>query len=495
LSLTYRLDWIRERTMPAGPRAPTAAHFRRLALGVSILIVYGSLIPLRYRPMPFDEALAAFRRISYSDPSLLGARGDWVISIIQFAVPSFLSMAALCVDRPRALGLAAAALVLPGCIVLSVALEFLQLYFPPRTVSLNDIAVESLGGVAGALLWLLAGQRLTDLTRRFWNARGLCGLATQSLPAYLALLLIVQLMPFDLTVGMDEVAQKYREGKICLLPFGEMATGGIKPFARALTNAACFFPLGVLMALVPKWAGWNWPAVLGLGLGITGLIESLQLFVYSRYGNATDVVTGTAAILLGWRLARAFRDRRILGPAWAPRLLVIGQGVRGTVAWMLLFFGWLGALALISWQPFDFTTDPARFTTADSLLTDEDTAIYGLRRMAWAPLADYYWGSKYNAFDQFIQKSLSFVPFGILMALTLRGGTRPGAGPLVVLVALIVGLGIEVGQYFVPSRHPSTSDLLIESFGAWLGLAAARHVGAALRVEVAPSRRVHEFCR
>jgi glycopeptide antibiotics resistance protein len=484
VSLTYRLDWLREQTMPAGPPAPTATHFRWLALGASLLIVYGCLIPLRYRPAPLAEALAAFRRISYIDPSLLGARGDWVISIVQFAVPSYLTMAGLCVDRRRAFGLAAAALVVPVCIVLTVAVEFLQLYFPPRTVSLNDIAVESLGGVAGALIWLMAGQRLTDWTRRFWNARGLAGLATQFLPVYLALLLIVQLMPFDLTVGVDEIAQKYQEGKIKLLPFGEMTDGGIKPFGKALTNAACFFPLGVLVPLVPSWAGWGWPAMLGLGLGITGLVESLQLFVYSRYGYTTDIVTGTAAVLLGWRLTRAFRERWMRSSARAPRVLVIGRALRGTTAWVLLIGIWLGSLILINWQPFDFTTDPARFATADGLLTDENTAVYGWRRMAWAPLVDYYWGSKYNALDQFLQKSLSFAPLGVLMALMLHGGTRPGAGPLVVVVALIVGLVIEAGQYFIPARHSSTSDMLIECFGAWLGLTAARHVGAALRAEV-----------
>jgi hypothetical protein len=44
------------------------------------------------------------------------------------------------------------------------------------------------------------------------------------------------------------------------------------------------------------------------------------------------------------------------------------------------------------------------------------------------------------------------------------------------------------------SRHPSTTDLVIERFGAWLGYAATRHALAALRAEGPLSGRAHEFC-
>jgi glycopeptide antibiotics resistance protein len=456
--------------------------------------LYGCLIPLWYRPIPFDEALAAFGQISYFDPLLLRARGDWVFSAVQFTVLSFLYMAAVCVDRRRAFGFVAAGIVVSGCIVLSIALEFLQIYFPPRTVSMNDIVVESLGGAAGALVWLVCGQRLTDWVRRLWSARGLSSLVTQCLPAYIALVLIVQLMPFDPTLSVNELAQKYREGKIGLLPFRELTSGGIAPFFKVVTNAACFAPLGVLLSLAPKWSSWRWPIVLRIGLCFTIAIESLQLFVYSRHSSATDIVTGTAAILLGWWLARTLRDRWVLDQARVSRLYPAGRNARGSLAWMLLFFGWLISVFLVSWEPFEFTTDPARFATADGLLTDEDTGVYGWRRMAWAPLADYYWESKYDAVDQFLRKSLSFAPLGVIMALSLRKGNRSGGSLLVVFLALAAGLGIEAGQYFIPSRHPSTTDLLVESFGAWLGFAVARHVWAALSAEGTPAGSAYEFC-
>src|SRR5262245_7087529 len=109
-----------------------------------VFAVYGSLLPFRYVYRPFDEVLAAFSQIKLYDPSNLEARGDWVISTVLFAALSFLLIAALSVDRPRWVGFLAALVGMCACLVLSVALEFTQIYFPPRTVSLNDIFMESL---------------------------------------------------------------------------------------------------------------------------------------------------------------------------------------------------------------------------------------------------------------------------------------------------------------------------------------------------------------
>src|SRR5262249_31957334 len=125
--------------------APTAAHYAWLSVGIFILTVYGSVIPLQFQPRPLDEAAAVFREMTYFQPSLLEARGDWVVSMVLFMTLGFLPTAALAVDHPWSVGLGAAVLVVPGCFVLSLAVEFLQVYFPPRTVSVNDVVVESLG--------------------------------------------------------------------------------------------------------------------------------------------------------------------------------------------------------------------------------------------------------------------------------------------------------------------------------------------------------------
>src|SRR4051812_17885850 len=134
-------------------RAPGASRYLWLAHVLLLLTVYGSLIPLRYQPMPLDQALERFREIRLADLKSADARGDWAVNMVQYATVSFCYLAALVVDRRWVFGLLASAVIIPvGCAV-AVGLEFLQIYFPPRTVSMNDIVVESLGVVLGASAW------------------------------------------------------------------------------------------------------------------------------------------------------------------------------------------------------------------------------------------------------------------------------------------------------------------------------------------------------
>lgn len=380
MHLTYRLGDI---AAPTRPAPPTAAHYRAAAALMLALTAYGLLIPLRYRTLTRDEAWAAFRGIAFFDPKLLGARGDWVASVVQFAALGFLAT----------------------------------------------------GAVAVALL-----------------------------------------MPFDFVVGAGELAQKYREGKITL---GLAGPGEMLP--RLALNLLLFLPAGLLPALARPHASWlrNRKGVLYFGLAAAALLEVLQMLVYSRYASLLDVATGAGGVLLGWRLARG-----VGLPAW------VGAHTRRLArrapdAWAMTAVVWFAAVAAVNWQPFDFSADPARFRE-DGELTDEQTAVVGLRRLAWAPLVDYYWSSKYNAADQFLKKTAAFVPLGVLLGLHRRFG-RPGGAALAALVALLAGLAIEAGQYFIPARHPSTTDLLLAVLGALLGLAAVRRAAVALQSGPTPS--------
>jgi glycopeptide antibiotics resistance protein len=469
---------------------PTASQYLWFAHALLLLTVYGSLIPLRFEPRSWKEAVEQFTQIRVFDPRLVGARGDWAVNMVQYAALSFCYMAALGVDRRREIGLFAAAAVVPAGIAVAAVLEFVQVYFPPRTVSLNDILVESAGVILGAAAWLLAGPRVTDWLRRFLSQKGLAGLAVQLLPAYLFLLLVVHLVPFDFVFGRTELAEKYREGRIHLVPFTTLAGGGVTGLAKLATNVAVFFLLGVLLGLIPNGSRWGWPTVLQAGLAVTTIIELLQLVVFTPFCDATDVVTGTAAVLLGWWLARVLagppaglspRQRR-LRAAWTELYLRVRRW--SPRAWVIAALGWAALLVLVNWYPYDFTTDPARFQDSDAELSDEHTAVQGLRRLSWAPFVDYYWGSRKEALEQFGRRTLSFAPLGILLGVAFRQQRRDEAA--VVLTALLLATLIEGGQYFIPQRHPSVTDLLIEVLGAWLGYKAFRHAAGALQPACTP---------
>ncbi|WP_169979063.1 VanZ family protein [Tautonia rosea] len=470
-----------------GSRPLGVSWYAVLAVGLLVLTVYGSIIPLRFQPMPYEEAIARYRAATQFDPTLLFARGDWVVNGFQYALLSFCLTAALSVDLRAIFRLVAVVVVIPIGFLLASWLEFLQVYFPPRTVSVNDLIVEGTGIVAGALAWLTFGQPLTNWLRRFWEMKGLAGLARQALPLYVAVVLVFSLIPFDFVVDTDELVAKARQGRIALTPFGHLLSGGTKAWVGLLIHLATFVPLGALAAWVSRSWFLRWTWVLTLGLVSTVVIEVLQLFVYTRYCDVTDILTGTAAVMIGWWVALSIRDRQAairlggtgLHDAWEVLHTTILKGHR--LSWTAAVLGvlWVGLLIAVSWQPFTFSTDPEQFRQSDADLSDENTRVFGLRRMNWAPFIDYYWNSRYGALDQILSRSLSFAPIGVVFALAFGRKARWGMATTLIVAVLVGGI-IEVGQYFIPERHPGTTDLLIQVFGACLGFALARHIIKAL---------------
>ena len=101
----------------------------------------------------------------------------------------------------------------PGVLAGSVAS-----FFPPRTISGNDIFVERLGFIAGSCVWIMAGPNLVSWSRAFWNGVGFIELATRLLPCYVLVLLVLRLMPFDFAMSLDALARKQAAGQIQWLP-------------------------------------------------------------------------------------------------------------------------------------------------------------------------------------------------------------------------------------------------------------------------------------
>jgi len=443
------------------------------------LAIYGNLIPFHFQAHPLPEAFTLFLQTPFLDASDLGARGDWVVSVALFAALSFLLMAAVGVDRPPWVSEAGAIVVFSFCAALSVLIEFTQIFFPPRTVSLNDIAVETLGGLAGTLVWVFGGQRLTRHIRKLVGEPNISGLASRLLPCYFVLLLIVELMPFDLIVSTQELAGKYEEGRIWLLPFRYgLEQGPLAWLAKALTNMVCFFPAGFLGALARGRRTSEqlpWRGALLFGLGITSSVLFLKLFVYTRFCDTTDIVTGTAAVVAGSAAGQAFQQswRR-----WSNRTKAGSQLASWRPLLPLLFVVWFAAVAYFNWRPFDFTTNPARF--ADDL---EDLPQHGLRRFSWLPVVDYYWSPKYEVLDQFFKKTFAFVLFGFLTSLALHPHYRPGSAWPAVLAALALGGLFQIGRYYLPGRGPSVTDVGLGCIGAWLGFTLSQHLRAILWAE------------
>jgi VanZ family protein len=485
--------------LPENPTPPPArlepvlstAHYGWLTLGIAILAVYGSLVPLEYRPQSFAEALAVFRDIALAPPTDLGARGDWVISVVLFAVLSFGCMGMLCVDRRASEAWRLGPLVALAGVALSGAIEFLQTYFPPRTVSVNDLILQAVGACLGVVVWMIAGQRITSWARRLSSATGVAGLAKRLWPGYLVILIATQLMPFDFTITAAELAVKAEEGKISLIPFAATLQRGVGDLlGKLFIHTLCFAPLGFLWVLATGRAAThrtNWFAVALLGVGFAALVEVLQLFVYTRFFDTTDIILGGAAVVLGWWAGELFSTRWHEALA-TPALSITPQWPLSV--WALFIAVWLGLVLYFNWSPFNFTTDPGAFAEDSHRLPR-----HGMRRLALMPIVDYYWGNKYNALDQFLKKALSFAPLGVLITLSFRRLYQPGSGWRVLGIALAAAVIIEAGSYFLPGRIPSTTDVLIACTGAFVGFAITQHIRVIFWAERTLFGYMHQFGR
>lgn len=425
------------------------------AAGLVLFIAYGSLVPLTFHPMPLDQAMARFTRgleLSVHPDS----NTDFATNTLLGIPLGYLTLAALGTDRRgvwRRLVSAVAALAF--CVVVSCAVEFAQTFFPARTPSFSDIVAQAAGGTAGVLLWLAAGSSVTAWLRAFADEREQDALAHRILLGYCVLFIASQLVPLDLTLSLGELAQKYRNGRIVLQPFGYVHATFLEAAWDYAGDVVLQIPLGAAAALL--WTRNGEPrrrvVALAIAVGVITAIELAQVFVSSRYADVTDVLTGALGAGLGVALVYRYvpvkhRGRLARDVSIGTRAARLGAGL------------WILALLTYHWNPFDFTTDPGRVAR-------------GMHQLLTAPFSSYYLGAPFNAFTQMLRKSLLALPLGVMFRAAWPPGRGPEASRLYIIPASLAGvivlLVIEVGQVFLPSRTPDITDVVIGELGLILG--------------------------
>lgn len=445
---------------------PRAVHYW-LALLVFIgLAVYGSLVPFDYTPLSMEDAVERFQKIPYLALGI-ASRADFVANILLFVPIGFFAFGCLWVDRGfRLWTVLASPLVLAACLALGIGIEFVQLWFPTRTVSQNDVLAQCLGTIVGAMLWFVAGSALTRWARVYTERREPDQQFIWLLQAYAVGLVIYSMLPLDLTLSPGELAHKYREGKVLLVPFAHSYATGWAMVYDLAGDLAQFAPVGMMLALVGRPSRSPrpvWQCAL-LGFPFCAAIEAAQLFVYSRFTDVTDIVVGTAGIALGSAFTGWYVGTEDAGSAWDRRRAPVGH-VPGWV-WFVAGCVYAPLVAAFYWAPFDFRVER-------SLAEPRWETFFR------APFAAMYAGTEFNAITQLLRKVLSFAPFGLFMALAL-GRTRGRIRWILLTffwgMCLAWAIVIELGQLFLPSRTPDFTDALLCFVGSVLGYVVAVRV-------------------
>ena len=444
-----------------------------LVFAYTTFVIYGSLVPLKFTPRPLADAWAFFREIPYLDLGI-GSRADWVANILLFVPLAFLWLAALTRNAGPIRKAMVSCLVLLACFALSVAIEFTQIFFPPRTVSLNDIIAESIGAILGTIVWWRVGVRFSRWLLAWYEDHTPTGTAQRLFYAYLFLLFGYSVLPLDLTISVVEIYHKWQEGKILLVPFSAHYDTQAQRVYALLADIAIWIPAAFLWRI--SW-GVTPRRLMLYVLGCATLIEVLQLFVYSRVTSTTDVLTAGCGGAIGIALARwmapASQDK---DPPRPGRF-----GGRGLLLWVVALAGWAGVITVVFWYPFDFNTEWG-------------FVHQRLATVKRVPFEAYYFGTEFRAVTEVFHKTGFFFPLGAILAVGAAGLRRRIAVPFLLLdaVSMLIlsgaAAGIEIGQLFLPDKVADATDWFLESAGGITGYFIVRAFMASSRRE-ADTRR------
>jgi len=439
-------------TARAVPGSMRRAYFW-LAVGVIAFAFYASLLPFHLRPEPLAAAWSSFVAIITRPGSQEFSRTNFLANVLLFVPVGFALLGARLADRtirPLAIGLTAV-LTLTLSVLVSTLIEFLQVFAPGRLPALSDIVAQAAGCAIGCAVWIAAGAPFTAWLRESAE-RHRDDRLSRALLLYAALWLFAGLAPFDISFDVDRVARRIRSGMITLVPFGSPVPLGRQiwdAFAATLTS----IPLGMFALIIRQPPGTRRPGWIAWALGAAAILgrEGAQMFIGSHAADATDVLFGWVGVAVG-----VAAGTRVLGRMTTRHTSSSGSrrtAVALTCVWALVVCGY-------HWQPFDFGVDPG-------LVRQK------LAQVSPIPFAAYQTGAELNVFTNLISKAGVALPLGVCAAYALPRASLLVVSGLWVMMATVFFGGVELGQFFVPSRFPDPTDVLVgvvsSLAGLWLG--------------------------
>ena len=451
---------------------------RMLILGIVAvtLLIYASLVPLNYQPLDWTLTIERWKNIPWLQLGVY-RRSDWIANGLVVVPAGFLLTGALRYRRGDRtwidwlVDLGASALVLVFLVALVLGIELVQVWFPPRTVSRNDIWAGWIGALSGVVLWLGLGRRLVDAVARFFGIeRFEDRLSAFALFACIAGVLYT-VYPLDVVLSQAEWSEKTRLGRVQwgLLPHSIPTKEWLQGL---LVSALRMLPFGILGGSFSSKSGrWIWILILGV------MLEVIQIPIFSKYTSPGDVVAGWLGGACGLWLSR-------------PSGLWNWSG-RTCWVWAMAVGGWsISLLAAFLGRSQRWVVDPVE-------LQDRWSGFFTY------PLLRYYYTSEYSALTNLMGKVISFNVLGGLVACyvmvlyrqfpfqsnaSLRSLYRTAIGWAIGL-SIAIGFVIEITQIYLFPLIGDFSDVGIYALGAAIGawLTVFIPYGATIERELAVS--------
>ena len=441
------------------------------ALAYLCFVIYGSLVPLDFKDVPWDQALQHFGAIPWLAMDTI-SRADWVANLVLYMPLAFLLMWA---QRPHSsAGYWAASIVaLTVCIALAVGIEFTQMYFPPRTVSLNDIVAEVIGSVLGTGLWLLAGEAIAHRFSRL--SEGGDAALTAAFVLYLLSYLALSLFPYDFVIASNELATRLATGRDSWFVSPVVCSDALRCVARLVEEALVVAPLGALMARWLRGSKTEQMLVtMGAGALLGVLIEITQLFLESGISQGASVLTralgmGLGAVVYQRLLAHAFTAQVRLQIRWLAALALPFYLIAVVVLQNDHLSGWLG------WHD----------------------GLARLPEVHFLPFYYHYYTSEALALSSLLMVLAAYSPLGVLAYLWQLGALRRMGATVPALLAALIAAVVEFSKLFQPTQHPDPTNVMLAALAAaagyrvlvWMNAlnTTARHSAARQETHVVPT--------
>ena len=410
-------------------------------------VVYGSLVPWQFNSMPLTEAWHRFQNIEYLTLGI-ASRADWVANILLFIPLAFLWLGVISLQKQVVGRFLSSVFVLLASFLLCSAIEFTQLFFPPRTVSLNDILAESLGALIGTLAWWIFGKKFITWIDGWQKNK------TNSVPYlqfYLGCMFFYSVMPLDLTLSPVEFYHKWREGRVILLPFSGLKGDLFRDIYDCLADVILWLPIPWLWLKIKPMSKNE---LLKRVLLSAAIIEFFQLFVYSRVTDVTDIFLAFVGGVFGLKLIGLSSNKFALAGG--------AKGLNGyknssKLIACLAYLLWILVVCFVFLYPYNFEWSYLRL----SAWSDKFFRV---------PFYAYYYGTEYRAVTEFFHKVMFFMPFGVVSAYVFSSlNSRRQVGFIVLATLTMTAFGVEIFQLFLPNKNADITDVILEVFGGCLG--------------------------
>ena len=414
----------------------------------ALIVAYASIVPgpLGFHFVPRDPQ--AVWRAFLATPFLNNGsdqRPDWIANLLMMAPLGLLATGAFGTGRHLATRVLGTVLALLLGIGFVLAVKYAQMYFPPRTVSLNYIIAQSIGVVLGvALLHPLraAAPRIAAATDAASRFRLLLDAAILGFVAF-------ALFPYDVALSAGDLAHRFAvlPTTLLALPNPDRPLG--LRVVLLVATAIVAMPLGMRLLLQTERSderstvepptlaqiAATGAALLAILFGATLFILSARVSILTFGLRLVGVVGG--AMLLRWLAGQDLRRARY----W------LGRAVPVLVPLYLLLLVYANGLLTHAW------------------MTPEQ-ALANLNPRGLLPLWQDYIVSKDQALKSEVVHVAMYAPIGVMIWLR-RGGDRPTALAAATLAGL-ASLAIEIGRWLKPGFQPDFNEVLVGAFAAYV---------------------------